>query len=142
EQCHQDLTQLDQPAAQDQVERHLMEDPVGTLRLRAPVAVRPTTTISSAIQTMLDHNIGAVLVVDDRGSLVGIFSERDLLTRVAAISDDLGDKAVSEFRPKNPRPYRAMIAWPSPRTKWPSAAIATFRYSQTAARQACSPSAT
>jgi CBS domain-containing protein len=102
EQCHQDLTQFDQPAAQDQVERHLMEDPVRTMRLRAPVAVRPTTTISSAIQTMLDHNIGAVLVVDERGALVGIFSERDLLTRVAGLYDDFGDKAVSEFMTENP----------------------------------------
>jgi CBS domain-containing protein len=32
---------------------------------------------------LLSKDIGAMLVVDDKGQLQGIFSERDLLTRVA-----------------------------------------------------------
>ena len=44
----------------------------------------PTATVKQAIQVMLAHDIGAVLIVDDAGKLLGIFSERDLLTKVAS----------------------------------------------------------
>src|SRR5262245_16842090 len=81
--CQQDLTQLDQPTAQDRVQRSLMEDPVSMLRPRAPVTVRGDTTVRQAIETMLKSNIGALLVLDEVGGLAGILSERDLLAKVA-----------------------------------------------------------
>ena len=40
-------------------------------------------TVRDAAQTMTEHNIGAVAVVDS-GKLSGIFSERDLMSRVVA----------------------------------------------------------
>jgi CBS domain-containing protein len=80
--CLTDLTHLDLPVAQDRVERSLMEDPVSILRPRPAIILKPTTTVGEAIQTMLARDVGAVLVVD-KGKLVGILSERDLLTRVA-----------------------------------------------------------
>src|ERR1700681_4714438 len=79
--CQQDLTQLDRPAAQDRVERSLMEDAVSILRPGKPVTVQPATTIREAMQTMLARDIGALLVVDSEGKLLGIFSERDLLAK-------------------------------------------------------------
>src|ERR1700757_2425292 len=80
--CLQDLTPLDRPAAQDRVERSLMEDPVSVLQPKPPITILPNTSIRKAIQTMLAHDIGALLVVDDKGHLLGIFSERDLLKKV------------------------------------------------------------
>jgi len=91
--CQQDLTQLDVPIAQDRVQRSLMEDPVGVLGQHTPITVRPDTSIHEAIQTMLTHNIGALLVTDDDDKLVGILSERDLLAKVA------GEVALTEERP-------------------------------------------
>jgi CBS domain-containing protein len=79
--CLQDLTQLDRPCASNRVERSLMEDPVGTLCRHNPVTVRPTATVREAIQAMLGPGVGALLVVDEAGKLVGILSERDLLMR-------------------------------------------------------------
>src|SRR5438270_1012278 len=79
--CLHDLTQLDQPTAQDRVERSLMDDPVSALRPHRAITLPPTATVGEAIQTMLDCDIGAVLVVDRAGRLLGIFSERDLLTK-------------------------------------------------------------
>ncbi len=84
--CLHDLTQLDQPTAHDRVERSLMEDTVSTLQPRQAVMLPPTATVGQAIQAMLADNIGAVLIVEG-GKLVGIFSERDLLTRVAGVVD-------------------------------------------------------
>src|SRR5271166_4111001 len=80
--CLTDLSQLDRPMAQDRVERSLMEDPVSVLKPRPPVTLPATATVAEAIGRMLACDIGAVLIVE-AGKLVGIFSERDLLTKVA-----------------------------------------------------------
>src|SRR6516165_827524 len=82
--CLQDLTQLDLPIAQNQVERSLMEDHVRVLQPHAPITIGPATPTGDAIRLMLSKNIGALLVVGDKGELLGIFSERDLMRRVAS----------------------------------------------------------
>jgi CBS domain-containing protein len=45
-------------------------------------AVTPTCTVGEAIGVMNEQNIGSVLVMD-HDKLVGIFTERDVLTRIA-----------------------------------------------------------
>src|SRR5262249_11790131 len=88
--------------AQNHVERSLMEDPVSVLRPKKPVSVSPTATVDMAIKTMLDLNIGTVLVVDQQGKLAGIFSERDLLVKVAGLVDDYAKLPVGNFMTSNP----------------------------------------
>ena len=83
--CQQDLTQLDRPTAHDRVERSLMEDPVSVLKPQTPITLPPTATVRQAVQTMLDRNLGALLIVAADGKLLGVFSERDLLTKVAGV---------------------------------------------------------
>ncbi len=100
--CGQDLTQLDRPVAHDQVERSLMEDAVCSLHPPEPITTPPTTSVSDAIQTMLKHDIGALVVVDASGKLLGIFSERDLLTKVAAEDADYSKLTVGESMTPNP----------------------------------------
>jgi CBS domain-containing protein len=100
--CLQDLTQLDRPTAHDRVERSLMEDPVSALRPRKPVTVRPTATVREAMQTMLARDLGALLVVDGAGKLLGILSERDLLVKVAGLHDDYADLPVEHFMTPQP----------------------------------------
>src|SRR5258705_8560886 len=81
--CLQDLTQLDRPTAHNRVERSLMEDTVTDLQPKQPITLPPTATVRQALETMLSRDIGALLVVAADGKLVGIFSERDLLAKVA-----------------------------------------------------------
>jgi CBS domain-containing protein len=100
--CGQAMAQLDLPVAHDRVERSLMEGTVGVLRPRPPLTVAPTATVKEAIQLMLDRDVGALLVVDGEGKLVGIFSERDLLTKVAGVSGQSTDLAVEQFMTANP----------------------------------------
>jgi CBS domain-containing protein len=100
--CQQDLTQLDRPVAQDRVERSIMEDPVEVLRPRKPVTIKPTATIRQAIQAMLAHNLGALLVVDQEGKLLGMFSERDLLTKVAGQHEPYAELPVGQFMTSTP----------------------------------------
>ncbi|MGH9581021.1 MAG: CBS domain-containing protein [Terriglobales bacterium] len=49
----------------------------------SPATVGPDATAAQAIQTMLDLRVGAVAVVDDQGLVAGIFTERDVLRKLA-----------------------------------------------------------
>jgi CBS domain-containing protein len=100
--CLQDLTQLDRPVAHDRIERSLMEDPVRSLRPHKPVTIEPTATIGDAVQAMLTHNLGALLVVDQEGKLLGMFSERDLLTKVAGQHEPYAELPVRQFMTPTP----------------------------------------
>jgi CBS domain-containing protein len=100
--CLQDLTQLDRPMGQDRVERSLMEDPVHVLQPRPSITVRPTATLREAMEIMLQQDIGALLVVDSEGQLLGIFSERDLLAKVAGLHPSYPELPVAQFM--TPRP--------------------------------------
>ncbi len=100
--CQQDLSPLDRPCADNRVERHLMEDEVHSLTPRPPMTILPGTTVRQAIDLMLAQNVGALLVVDERGVLLGIFSERDLLKKVAGVHETYAELPVNRFM--TPRP--------------------------------------
>ena len=75
----------DDPGPPDRAEQRLGEAilgaPIRTLEPRPAVTVAPDTPIAETIRLMLDHRIGAVLVVS-QGKAAGIFTERDVLRRV------------------------------------------------------------
>jgi CBS domain-containing protein len=100
--CHQDLTPLDRPMPQNRVEHSLMEDRVSKLQPRKPITVRPTISITSAIQAMLASDIGTLLVTGDDGKLLGILSERDLLLKVAGLYDNYSELRVGDFMTPKP----------------------------------------
>jgi CBS domain-containing protein len=100
--CQQALTPLDRPTPNNSVERSLMEDVVNTLHPTVPITLPSHATIREAMQIMLTRNIGALLIVDDGGKLLGIFSERDLLKKVAGIHHDFGGLGVRDFMTANP----------------------------------------
>ena len=83
-----------------------MEDTVSQLRPRQAVTLSPATTVKQVLDVMLSHDIGAVLIVDDDGMLRGIFSERDLLTKVADSTVDHSTRPVSDFMTPNPQTVR------------------------------------
>ena len=47
-------------------------------------ALRPADSAHDAARLMREHDISAIVVLDDAGSLVGIVTERDLTRRVVA----------------------------------------------------------
>jgi CBS domain-containing protein len=61
-----------------------MQKPVSDLLRRkgAIVYVTPEATVRDAVDLMVEHNTGSVLVLDEGTDLVGIFTERDLMRRV------------------------------------------------------------
>src|SRR6056297_1374937 len=61
-----------------------MNTPVRTLlRRKGPsvITTAPEATVLTAIQTMVDHNVGSVVVVVD-GAPIGILNDRDYLPRI------------------------------------------------------------
>jgi len=48
------------------------------------VSIQPTATVLEAVRLMNDRGVGGVVVVDEANSLLGIFTERDILRRVVA----------------------------------------------------------
>jgi signal-transduction protein with cAMP-binding, CBS, and nucleotidyltransferase domain len=66
----------------------ILNAPIRALDPRPAAQLPETATIREAIQLMLQRGIGAVLVVKD-GRVVGIFTERDVLRRVAVSGIDL-----------------------------------------------------
>jgi len=84
------------------VQDRLIEDTLAALGTHAPVEVDANTSLAKAIRQMNAHNIGCVMVTDDDDRLVGIFTERDVLMRVAGLVDDLAGTPVSRYMTPNP----------------------------------------
>ncbi len=66
-----------------------------------PLVVSPDDSIMVAVEKMCDTGVGAVVVVN-KGDLVGIFTERDLLTRVVRPGISTLNTPVSKVMTKNP----------------------------------------
>jgi CBS domain-containing protein len=64
-------------------------------------AVTPQTTIGEAVAAMNQRRIGSILVMDGE-RLVGIFTERDVLTRVVPQQLDPRRTPVGEVMTRNP----------------------------------------
>lgn len=75
--------QIHARAAEDALDQHSMGSLLGALVRRAPITCAPDATVRDALTLMQKHRIGAVMVIDGTGSVVGIFTERDVLDRVA-----------------------------------------------------------
>ena len=80
----------------------VFNDTVGVLAPAEPVCLREIATVTEAAQRMLQAHQAAVLVVDARGRLTGIFTERDLLTRVIGRGIDPKATALSAVMTPNP----------------------------------------
>lgn len=88
-----------------------LEDAADHLGLNSPICamhdletaihVAPNLSVRAAIQCMIDNHVGCVVVVENN-RLIGIFSERDVLRRVAAANINLDQVPVREVMTANP----------------------------------------
>lgn len=85
---------------QQRIRGAILETPISDLPLRAPILVSATSTVADAVKSMNDNHTGCVLVGRD-GKLIGIFTERDLLTKNLSRGDSHG-AAVETVMTKNP----------------------------------------
>jgi CBS domain-containing protein len=66
----------------------LLNDRITVLGPAEPVCLREDATVQEAIERMLARRQAGVLIVDGEQRLIGIFTERDVLTRVAGQGRD------------------------------------------------------
>ncbi|SLN28510.1 diguanylate cyclase [Pseudooctadecabacter jejudonensis] len=65
------------------------------------LSILPTAPLSQVAETLTSHGIGALVVLDDFGNLVGIVSERDLIPVFARADAMAFDDPVSSIMTKN-----------------------------------------
>jgi CBS domain-containing protein len=84
----------------------LLNDKVAVLGPAEPVCLRESATVQEAVERMLAHRQAGVLVVDADGRLIGIFTERDVLTRVVGQARDARRTALGEVMTRDPEALR------------------------------------
>ncbi len=106
--CHASLMHEDIPLAkiESAIEHSLTRDEVQALNPVEAVSVPEETSLEESIRTMRDRNIGCLLVTDPEGKLCGIFTERDILYKVAAKVKDPATEPVSRYMTRNPEVIR------------------------------------
>jgi len=67
-----------------------------------PLVMPPDATVKSACQHMSERGAGSVLVVDEGGRLVGIFTGRDAVRRVLAAGKSPARTCLAEVMTANP----------------------------------------
>jgi CBS domain-containing protein len=82
-----------------------LHQPLSVLGPRAPIAIAPETSIQQAVEEMRRSRDGCVLVALG-GKLEGIFTERDVLTRVFGCEFDVTHTPISRVMTPNPEYLR------------------------------------
>ncbi|MBN8875002.1 MAG: CBS domain-containing protein [Rhodospirillales bacterium] len=75
------------------------------IRNQTPLIVTQTATVQEACRRMYTRKVGAVLVTNEKGALVGIFTGRDAV-RTLAQGRDAGGTALKEVMTKRPETMR------------------------------------
>ncbi len=63
-------------------------------------SVTGDTTIKNAVDKLNIHNIGALMVISENGSIEGIFTERDVMKKLAATNELVGHLLVKDIMTK------------------------------------------
>jgi CBS domain-containing protein len=101
EDCGHDLAGFDLPTPTNKLQEKIMGDPLEKLNPANPLLVSPDTSITDAIKLMKDRNYGCIFVTEG-DKLIGIFTERDVLLKVANRNQDLNRLTVREVMTTNP----------------------------------------
>ncbi|MEZ4416607.1 MAG: CBS domain-containing protein [Gemmatimonadota bacterium] len=65
--------------------------------------VHSTSTVATALELMKLHNVGALVVSDDERTLLGLYSERDVVRDLTRFGDDLLKTQVHEVMQHSPK---------------------------------------
>jgi CBS domain-containing protein len=98
DECGMPLVHFDPKGTE--LEQSIARHSIDVLCTKEPASVAPTVPVREAVRQMVGKKIGCLLVVD-KGELVGVFSERDVLNKIAPNLSAL-DRPVEEFMTASP----------------------------------------
>ncbi len=104
------LEELEQ-AEKGQLKGAFLRHPLSELGLTRPLSVPPDATVADAVRSMVDNHTGCVCVAE-AGRLVGIFTERDVVYKIAGKGLDPAKVRVREAMTSDPevlRPEDGMV---------------------------------
>jgi CBS domain-containing protein len=84
------------------LEDALLSDEVRLLAPSEPIRMAPDASVADAVTRMADKRRAGVVIVDSGGRLIGIFTERDLLTRVVRQRRDLEHTRLADVMTADP----------------------------------------
>ena len=84
----------------------LLEDTVRLLAPSEPLRLKPDHSVARAIGAMVQNRRAAVVIVDDADRLIGIFTERDVLTRVMGAGRVARDTLLADVMTPDPESLR------------------------------------
>lgn len=79
-----------------------------------PLTCTADASVREAVAAMCDKRYGSIIVVDDANKVLGVFTERDLMTKVANAGRDIESTRVEEVMTRDPRIAREddnIIEW-------------------------------
>jgi CBS domain-containing protein len=82
-------------------DRRSLQEPIQGLPFASPLAVTRKTSVAEAIRLMQEQHVGCVLV-QEADRLVGIFTERDVLNKVAGSGQDPAQTPVATVMTAEP----------------------------------------
>jgi len=85
----------------------LLNDTIAVLSPAEPICLAETATVHEAVQTMLARRQAGVLITDAARRLAGIFTERDVLTRVVGKGLDARRTSLADVMTPNPEALTA-----------------------------------
>jgi CBS domain-containing protein len=100
--CGFDLAGLDVDAWGVDPDDPILNLPVSSLPLKEPLVLRPSATAAEAIALMAERHEGCVFATDERGQLLGVFTERDVASRIAASGKDPSRVRLEEVMTPSP----------------------------------------
>ncbi|MFQ5520093.1 MAG: CBS domain-containing protein [Candidatus Methylomirabilia bacterium] len=80
----------------------LLSDRVKLLRPSEPLCLTADATVRDAVAKMVSNRRASVVIVDQAGRLIGIFTERDVLTRVVGQGADIHRTRLDEVMTPDP----------------------------------------
>ncbi len=95
------LQNYDPKVYRDPLEQALAEETVAAMQMKPIAKVDQNTPVHAAVETLARLHVSCLLVEQD-GRLIGVFSDRDVLERVALEYDQVHNLPISEVMTTNP----------------------------------------
>ncbi|MBV7338218.1 CBS domain-containing protein [Chloroflexi bacterium TSY] len=84
------------------VQDRLISGTIADLKPKVPITIDIHSSLEQATRQMNAHNIGCLVVTDAEDKLVGIFTERDVLMKIAGLVPNLSDATIADYMTPEP----------------------------------------